>query len=94
MEKRKRIKWTKEELRYLRDNYKNMFYSDIADYLNRTLKSVNLKAFRLKLNPGPRGRPRNQKEDKNGNWKGGISKDNYHYKKIQIERYPKKIRLG
>ena len=30
--------------------------------------------------------------DKNPNWKGGISKNNYHYKKIQKERYPEKIR--
>ena len=28
---------------------------------------------------------------KNGNWKGGLSKDNYRYKKIQVERYPEKI---
>lgn len=33
-----------------------------------------------------------QKGDKNPNWKGGISKNNYHYKRIQIERYPEKIR--
>jgi len=27
----------------------------------------------------------------NPNWKGGISSDNYHYKKIQMERFPEKI---
>ena len=30
--------------------------------------------------------------DKNPNWKGGISKDNYHYKKIQMMRYPERIK--
>jgi hypothetical protein len=30
--------------------------------------------------------------ENNPNWKGGISQDNYHYKKIQVERYPEKIR--
>lgn len=30
--------------------------------------------------------------ENNGNWKGGISKDNYHYKKIQKERFPQKIK--
>lgn len=31
-------------------------------------------------------------ESKNPNWKGGISKDKYHYKKIQINRYPERVR--
>ena len=30
--------------------------------------------------------------DKNPNWKGGISENYYHYKKLQIERYPEKDR--
>lgn len=30
--------------------------------------------------------------ENNPNWKGGISQDNYHYKKIQVERYPEKIK--
>lgn len=29
--------------------------------------------------------------DKNPNWKNGISKNNYHYKKIQMIRYPERI---
>ena len=28
----------------------------------------------------------------NPNWKGGISKNNYHYKKLQVQRYPEKIK--
>jgi len=32
------------------------------------------------------------KGDKNPAWKGGISKNNYHYKKLQVQRYPEKIR--
>lgn len=28
----------------------------------------------------------------NPNWKGGISKNHYHYKKIQMERYPERVR--
>jgi ribosomal protein S27AE len=30
--------------------------------------------------------------NKNPNWKGGISKDNYHYKKLQKGRYPERIK--
>jgi len=35
---------------------------------------------------------RDQKGEKNGNYKGGIAKNNYHYKKLQKERYPERIR--
>jgi len=33
-----------------------------------------------------------QEGKKNSNWKKGISKNNYHYKKIQKERYPERIK--
>ena len=29
---------------------------------------------------------------KNSSWKGGISKDNYHYRKLQVQRYPERIK--
>jgi hypothetical protein len=28
----------------------------------------------------------------NPNWKNGISKDNYHYKKLQMQRYPEHVK--
>jgi len=34
----------------------------------------------------------NYKGKNNPNWKGGISKNHYHYKKIQVERYPERVR--
>ena len=34
----------------------------------------------------------NEVGNKNPNWKDGISKNNYHYKKLQKKRYPEKIR--
>jgi hypothetical protein len=37
-------------------------------------------------------KPRIQGGAKNPNWKNGISKNHYHYKKIQKERYPKRIK--
>jgi len=30
--------------------------------------------------------------EENNNWRGGISKDHYHYKKIQKYRYPERVR--
>lgn len=84
--------WTKEEKKYLKENYKTMFYSDIAEHLNKTHCSVRKMAFRVGLKSGNRGRPKYQDGENNGNWKGGISKNNYHYKKIAKQRHPKKVR--
>jgi len=33
-----------------------------------------------------------QSGNNNPNWKNGISKDNYHYKLIQKERYPERVK--
>jgi ribosomal protein S27AE len=32
-----------------------------------------------------------QHGEANPNWKGGISQNHYHYKKLQVERYPERI---
>jgi ribosomal protein S27AE len=34
---------------------------------------------------------RNMSGSNNPSWKGGISKNKYHYRKIQKERYPEKV---
>jgi hypothetical protein len=34
------------------------------------------------------GKPNGLIGDRNGRWKNGISTDNYHYRLIQIDRYP------
>ena len=34
---------------------------------------------------------RDQRGSKNGNWRGGITSNHYHYKKIQIQRYPERV---
>lgn len=91
MNRIKKIRWTEEEVEYLREKYKIMFYLDIAEHLGRSHKSVKMKAKRLVLKCGNRRRKINQKQENNGNWKGGISKDNYRYKKKQVKRYPEKI---
>lgn len=34
---------------------------------------------------------KDNKGSNNPNWKGGISKNNYHYKKLQVKRYPERV---
>lgn len=39
--------WKGKELKYLRENYQNMTYSEIADHLGRTTKAIGAKAEEL-----------------------------------------------
>ena len=41
--------WTKEEEEYLRQNYRTMFASEIAEVLGRSTKSVQSRAYILRL---------------------------------------------
>jgi len=91
----KRKRWLDKEIIFLKKNYKTMFYLDIAKRLNRTLESIKHKTKRLELRSGKRSHTGlNQKGSNNHNWKGGISNENYRYKKIQLQRYPEKDRSG
>lgn len=66
----------------------NRSESEIRNFLyKRMLKRTPEQIAIIKYRIGAK-----QSGENNPNWKGGISKDNYHYKKIQIERYPEKIK--
>lgn len=44
------MKWTKEELDYIRDNYsKNISLLDISKRMNRTIESIQHKAIRMNI---------------------------------------------
>jgi hypothetical protein len=72
---------------------------ELAQKLGVDYYSVRYYIERHKLKRAPEQREqirlRNgalQRGENNPNWKGGISKNNYHYKLIQKERYPERIR--
>jgi len=94
-------RWEEKELRYLRDNYQGKAYADIGLALGRTARSVSQKVIRafgglskeeFKTRMKEVSSKRNQQGENNPNWKGGISENNYHYKKIQKKRYPERIK--
>ncbi len=39
--------WKEDELEYLKENYQNMTYAEIAEYLGRSTKAVNAQALKL-----------------------------------------------
>jgi len=57
-------------------------------YINRSAKFCSLSCS---AKHGHKLRDNSQRGESNPNWKGGISKNNYHYKKLQVERYPERI---
>ena len=62
--------------------------AQVRNYLHRegmTRTAEQLEQIRLRLAANMTG-------ENNGNWKDGRSKNNYYYKKIQVARYPERIR--
>ena len=44
-------RWTEKEIKYLKDNYKMMFYCDIANMLKRTNYAIRKKSYNIGLRP-------------------------------------------
>lgn len=98
MQKRNVKKWESGEILFLKENYLVKEDYELAQYLNRSKRAVSDKRKRLKLFIPPNIHFKriaihhpDQQGDLNHNWKGGISKNNYHYKKLQIARYPERV---
>jgi len=99
-------RWTDEDIEFLKENYNCMLPSEIAEILGKTQSAIRHYASRagIKLTEKEFIKRMKYGTDKmreqfngmfgkdNPNWKGGISKDNYHYKKLQKERYPEKVK--
>ena len=91
--------WTEEEHDFVVKNVNKMSDREIGNNIDRTRYSIEshrrkhgikrCKKFIKKLqrdNVPPSGYGAD-----NPNWKGGISKNHYHYKKLQVERYPEMV---
>ena len=62
--------------------------AQVRNYLHRqgiTRTNEQVEQIRLRIASNMRG-------ENNGNWRNGISRNNYYYKKIQVARYPERIR--
>jgi len=93
-------RWSDEEKNLVVRLYRDRSISEISALIGRSVYSVERMLGRLgvgvtdeernrrvalKRTPTPTG-------EGNPNWKGGISKQNYHYKKIQRKRYPERVK--
>lgn len=89
--------WANWEIQYLRDTYKTLTANDISVVLGKSYWAIVKKKNYLGLTLNKEERSRrtkmcNMSGNRNPNWKGGISKNNYHYKKIQKNRYSDRVK--
>ena len=89
---------TEKDLIFIKNNL-HLTNNDLARQLNRSESDIRNFLYKRMLKRTPEQIEiikyrvgSKQSGENNPNWKGGISKDNYHYKKIQVERYPEKIK--
>jgi len=102
---KKNHRWTKEDIKELDTLILTKTNPEIAKHFNISIKSAEtaIKRYtkrrdkklvsKLLSDSGKRScllHPRIG--ENNPHWKGGVSKDNYRYKKVQIKRYPEKIK--
>lgn len=97
--------WSKEQIDFMMSNYGTLNSREIGDMIGKSKGAVQKKAHRIGLSMteeqkktifSKRGKEAlgnfgEQFGCNNPNWKGGISKNNYHYKKLQKQRYPERV---
>jgi len=92
--------WTEKELEILKTLYPTGGCNAVREYIHRSENSIwqmvrrlGIKADKsvLSENAKKHNAEHDQHGENNPGWKGGISKNKYHYKKLQIERYPEKV---
>lgn len=91
------IFWTEEKILELKDLFKTHTNAELAEHFNTTKQHIrySLNFFQIKRTKEQKKfllRNQNQKGENNHNWKGGISKENYRYRRQQVERYPERIK--
>lgn len=89
--------WNKRTLKRLETLKGTHTNPELAEMFDTTRRHIvySLQHFGLKRTKAETARvatKRSQKGSANGNWRGGVSKDHYHYKKLQRQRYPEKIK--
>ncbi len=88
--------WTNKRLERLKSLKKFHSNSELAEIFQTSKQHIiySMEYFGIKRTneEAKRLHGTNQKGSNNNNYKGGISDNNYHYKKLQVQRYPERIR--
>lgn len=92
----RRKTWSEEEVEFVRSKYAVWNDGEIGRALGRSAVSVKRARTRYGIERTEEQKTAvrrrvDQSGANNGNWKGGVSKDNMRYKKRQIDRYPERV---
>lgn len=102
----KKKRWTQKEVDFIRDNCDKLNSTELGSIFGVSKKSIkNIMTFHNIFRKqesidkfiefGIKKSSeicKNRIGENNPRWKGGRSKNNYYYKKIQVERYPDRVR--
>jgi hypothetical protein len=92
--------WTEKEIGVIKTLYASGGCEAVIDQVPRSKNSIQKMAARLGIkaeksvfiNAAKKYHAEHSRSGENNpRWKGGISKNNMHYKRLQIERYPEKV---
>ena len=91
---RRKLWLKKEQIKYIRENVNSKSNQELADYLNIDKQALSRAMIKYKIKRDHEFQKKlmSHKGEDNPGWKGGIKKDNYHYTKLQRERYPEKVK--
>jgi len=92
------LPWSSEEDSYLIENLNKKGNQQLVKALGRTNNAIKNRMKTLGLRRDPEfvkellRTQSGRSGEENANWKGGISQNHYHYKKLQYQRYPERVR--
>jgi len=86
--------WSRREIRELKQLINIKTNEELTQIFNCTIGTLQhaFKKYHIKRDITIIHEMQYPTGERAHNWKGGISKNHYHYKKKQVERYPEKVR--
>jgi hypothetical protein len=86
--------WKKEDIEKIKELIDEKTNEELAEMFNVTkfLMIKTIRSHNIKRSEESVRRMQSHKKEEHPYWKGGVSEDNYHYKKLQKERYPERVK--
>ena len=91
---RKRKGWKKQEIQTIKELVNTKSNIELAKLFDCTTNDISsvLQRYRIIRDPAYVKELQNPTGEYSHNWKGGRSKDNYFYRKRQLEKFPEQTR--
>ena len=86
--------WKRADIEQIRELVNKKSNEELAEFFKVTMPVIAkvLVRYKIKRDIEFQKKLMSHKKEEHPMWKDGISTDNYHYKKLQVERYPEKVK--